>query len=56
MNKYKYDKTRLTNLLNEYRDHMITSYYSSSSYVPISKCIEEVDEAIKLVKFCIKGL
>jgi len=53
MDNYKYDKTRLINLLRNYRDHMITRYNEKLPHVGIVRCIEEIDEAIKTIKFCI---
>jgi hypothetical protein len=32
---------------------MITQYHTKLSHIPITKCIEEIDKAIDLVKFCI---
>jgi len=53
MATYKHDKTRLLNILKDYRDYMITKYHKKLPHIPITQCIEDMDKAIKLIKFCI---
>ena len=54
MNKqYKHDKTRLRNLLRNYRDHMITRYHNKLRHLGITKSIEQIDEAIETINFSI---
>ncbi len=45
----KYDKTRLRNLLRNYRDHIITKYRIVMKHIPIVEVIDRVDNAIKLI-------
>jgi len=46
---FKRDKTRLKTLLREYRDHIITVYWSKMQHQDIVTLIQEVDDAIKLI-------
>ncbi|KKL17938.1 hypothetical protein LCGC14_2325370 [marine sediment metagenome] len=49
MNMPPRDRTRLKNLLRNYRDHMITKYFNSMKHIPIDKIIETIDDAIQII-------
>lgn len=48
--QHRYDITRLKNLLRNYRDHIITQRMNSLKHIEPAKIIEEVDNAIKILR------
>lgn len=44
------DETRLRNLLRNYRDHIITIRANKFKHIPPHKIVDEVDEAILIIK------
>ena len=50
----KKDITRLKNLLRDYRDHMITRYKVKCTHYDIVEIINEIDNSIKTINFCLK--
>lgn len=48
--QHRYDITRLKNLLRNYRDYIITNRMNSLKHIEPAKIIEEVDNAIKILR------
>jgi hypothetical protein len=51
----KYDKTRLSNLLDKYRDEMITVRYDNFKHNGHVGAVESVDASISMLKQCMRG-
>jgi len=48
--QFRYDITRFKNLLSSYRSHIITNRMNTLKHIEPLKIIEEVDNAIKVLR------
>ena len=52
--EFKKDNTRLINLLQKYRNHMISNYDNKMKHVKLTTNIRMIDKSIDTIKFAMK--